>query len=76
MRNTSLKILQPLEQLTNSRRIMTVSFGFLYRGARPEEPGHNRSSSPLAALADRTERRAANPGAGLTQHLTKDMIRS
>ena len=26
VRNKSLKILQPLEQLTSSRRIMTVSF--------------------------------------------------
>ena len=34
-------------------------FGFLYGGAHPAEPGHNRSSSPGAALADDTEREAA-----------------
>ena len=34
-------------------------FGFLYWGARLAEPGHNHSSSPCAALADRAERKAA-----------------
>ena len=34
-------------------------FGFLYKGARPDEAGHNRISSPGAALADRAERKAA-----------------
>ena len=38
---------------------MTVSFRLLYEGARPDEPGHNRSSSPGAALADRAERKPA-----------------
>ena len=41
---------------------MTVSFSFLYRGARPEEPGHNRSSSPCATLADVAERKVPKHG--------------
>ena len=42
-------------------------FGFLYWGARPEEPGDNHSSSPCATLADIAEckvpkhRSRANP---------------
>ena len=32
-------------------------FCFLYWGARSNDPGHNRSSSPSATLADRAERK-------------------
>ena len=38
---------------------MTVNFRLSLLGARPAEPGHNRSSSPGAALADGAERKAA-----------------
>ena len=66
--------------LSNRDQSLTLSwqsvFGFLYWGARPEEPGHNRSSSPSATLADIAERKVPKHGSRATQHLTQDMIRS
>ena len=50
------KDLRPLEQRPALAASWQSVFGFLYWGARPEEPGHNRSSSPYATLADVAER--------------------
>ena len=33
-----------------------------YQGAHPDEPGHNRSSSPSGTLADITERKVPKRG--------------
>ena len=55
---------------------MTVSFSFLHWGVNPAQLGRNRSGSPSATLADKTERKVQNMGAGQTQLLTQDMIRS
>ena len=41
---------------------MAVNFRLSLLGARPEEPGHNRSSSPCATLADITERKVPKQG--------------
>ena len=61
--------------LSNSWRALAASwqsvFGFLYWGARPEEPGHNRSSSPFTTLADIAERKVASTGAGQPNYWPK-----
>ena len=41
---------------------MTVSFSFLYEVLSPAEPGHNRSSSPSATLADIAELKVPKHG--------------
>ena len=71
MQKKSLKI-------WNLRRADQVSpaswqsvFGFLYWGARPEEPGHNRSSSPFTTLADIAERKVVSTGAGQPNYWPK-----
>ena len=38
-------------------------FGFLYWGAHPDKPGHNRSSSPFTTIADIVERKLVSTGA-------------
>ena len=71
MRNKSLKILQPLEQLTSSRHIMIVGFWLSLLRCSSAEPGHNRSSSPFTTLADIAERRVASTGAGQPNYSPK-----
>ena len=56
------KDLRPLEQQPTLALSWQSVFGFLYRGARPEESGHNRSSSPSATLADIAERKVPKHG--------------
>ena len=58
------KDLRPLEQWPALAASWQSVFGFLYWGACPEEPGHNRSSSPFTTLADIAERKVVSTGAG------------
>ena len=58
------KDLKPLEQRPALAASWQSVFGFLYWGARLEEPGHNRSRSPFTTRADIAERRVASTGAG------------
>ena len=71
MRKKSQKICD----LSNSWPAHTASwqsvFGFLYWGAHPDEPGHNRSSSPFTTLADIAERKVASTGAGQPNYWPK-----
>ena len=72
----SLRILRPLEQRPALATSCQLVFGFLYLGAHPKEPEHNRSSSPCATLADITERKAPKRGSQAIPTVTRDMIRS
>ena len=57
--------------LTSLRLLWQSVFGFLHWGVRPDEPGHNRSSSPGATLADRAERKVVSTGAGQPNYWPK-----
>ena len=61
--------------LSNSSPALAASwqsvFGFLYWGARPEEPVHNRSSSPFTTLADIAECKVVSTGAGQPNYWPK-----
>ena len=46
-------------------------FDFLYWGAHPDEPGHNRSSSPFTTPADIAERKVLSTGAGQPKYWRK-----
>ena len=71
MQKKSLKICN----LSNSWPAHAASwqsvFGFLYWGARAEEPGHNRSSSPFTTLADIAGRKVVSTGAGQPNYWPK-----
>ena len=42
---------------------LQLVFGFLYWGAHPDKPGHNRSSSPFTTLAGIAKRKVVSTGA-------------
>ena len=56
------KDLRPLERWPALASSWQSVFGFLYWGARPEELGYNRISSPSASLADIAERKVPKHG--------------